>query len=214
MKKRLTYLLLMLISISSCSHETEDFTNEQSITEADLFIASEKFQNYKNFIVDDAKMMKKIMKSLSKNKREKFNDLRSQASKCINPDEYNKLMEEINNILNIDYSARINKIAFAKYELYKNVNIPNAEILKAFQRYNSSNHENPITRSYEEQEYENCMKSCYSFYLSDVNLCIYAPYYGWDLTLPDEYQDYLDWCEYRRCIMDAEDNHYNCTQAC
>ena len=41
-------------------------------------------------------------------------------------------MEEINNILNIDYSARINKIAFAKYKLYKNVNIPNAEILKAF----------------------------------------------------------------------------------
>lgn len=209
MNKILFILLLMLIGFSSCSSDSEEVMVEEPLTEADLFVASKEFQNYQNFMKDDAKMMRKVLKSLPKSKLEKLNELRMVALNVKTEQEYNEVMSEINGLLKFDYAARIDKIAKTSYEMFKDVDIPNSEILKAAQRYNVANVTETMTRSYEERKYEECMYDCRNIYLDEIEECEYSSLYTtiWD-------KEFFDWNKYRGCVMMAEMNQETCEASC
>lgn len=204
----------MLIGFSSCSSDSEEVMVEEPLTEADLFVASKEFQNYQNFMKDDAKMMRKVLKSLPKSKLEKLNELRMAALNVKTEQEYNEVMSEINGLLKFDYAARIDKIAKTSYEMFKDVDIPNSEILKAAQRYNVANVTETMTRSSEELQYQYCIDSCYSIFLYEYGTCESISYYGWDATIEEEVIDYQAWGEYRNCIMNADFNYETCISSC
>ena len=223
---KIYFILLLLIGFSSCSSDSEEVMSEETLTEADLFVASKEFQNYQNFLMDDAKMMRKVMKRLSTNKRDKLKELRTAALNAKTENEYNQVMSEINDLLDMDYASRIDKLAKARYELFKDVDIPNSEIYKAVQRYNVAYQQEPVTRSEDETT---CLYGCYTSYLAASGDCEYEPIGGWDVTVGDNSNngdwdddwyddepdtDYVNWCEYRGCMMEAENNYDDCVSMC
>lgn len=229
MNKILFILLMMLIGFSSCSSESDELMTEETLTEADLFVASKEFQNYQNYLMDDARVMRKVLKKLSKGKLEELNELRKAALDAKTEIEYDNVMADINKLVNFDYAARIDKLAKAKYEIFKDVNIPNSEIFKAVQRHNAVQLE-PMTRSSSDEQA--CLHGCYTSYLAASGDCEYEQIKGWDVTDGDydDYfnngdwdddvyddepdSDYVNWSEYRGCILNAEMNYDDCVSMC
>lgn len=68
MKKYIFLAALMGIGLSSCSSEHEDAMADD-ITEADVFVASEQFQEFQQVMQKDDLMMKKKLKKLNKSER-------------------------------------------------------------------------------------------------------------------------------------------------
>lgn len=220
MNKILFIFLLMLIGFSSCSSESDELMTEETLTEADLFVASKEFQNYQNYLMDDARVMRKVLKKLSKGKLEELNELRKAALDAKTEIEYDNVMADINKLVNFDYAARIDKLAKAKYEIFKDVNIPNSEIFKAVQRHNAVQLE-PMTRSSSDEQA--CLHGCYTSYLANSGDCEkeYERLDSWAEggVNNGEWNDgqetnYLDWCDYRGCIMSAEIEYDNCVSMC
>lgn len=209
MKQMTFILLLMLIGFSSCSSDSEEVMSEETLTESDLFVASKEFQNYQNFMKDDAKVMRKVLKGLPKSKKEKLNELRMAALNVKTEQEYNEVMSEINGLLKFDYAARIDKIAKTSYEMFKDVDIPNSEILKASQRYNVGNVTETMTRSSEELQYQYCIDGCHNIYISDWLSCESIEY-------REETGEiiYEEWGKYRGCVLAAELDYDNCVANC
>ena len=107
-----------------------------------------------------------------------------------------------------------------KYEIFKDVNIPNSEIFKAVQRHNAAQLE-PMTRSSSDEQA--CLHGCYTSYLANSGDCEkeYERLDSWAEggVNNGEWNDgqetnYLDWCDYRGCIMSAEIEYDNCVSMC
>ena len=160
MSKIYFILLLMLIGFSSCSSDSEEVMSEETLTEADLFVTSKEFQNYQNFMKDDAKMMRKVLKGLPKSKKERFRELLDSLPKFKTLEQRDMILDEIGAVLKIDYKGRYKKIEQYTIDLKKGVSFSNAALFSAMQRRAANSVSVPVTRSSDEPTDMECHYEC------------------------------------------------------
>lgn len=170
---------MMTLLVCSCTNESSEVANEK-ITEADIFVASEAFQQYQSEMRKDSKMMHGIVKKLSKADKKAFVSLLRQMKSTKDLEGRKKLMNEISGIIKIDYSDRISKLLTLSEDVFKDKSFSNKDLISAIQRHNikSGGIVNPQD-FYSEQAYWECRDYCYNTYMVAILQCDHA-YPGWE----------------------------------
>lgn len=179
MKKTLFFTVMMTLLICSCSNESTEATNEK-ITEADVFVASEEFQQYQAEMRKDSKMLHSIVKKLSKADKKAYASLLLEMKSTKNMEKREQLMTEVSKILNIDYKERLRGLTKLSTTMLKGKSFSNKELVMAIQRHNvkASGQVQPQDY-YGELAYWICRDKCQSDYMSAIFDCD-SKFPGWD----------------------------------
>ena len=224
MKKYLFLAALMVIGLSSCSSEHEDAMADD-ITEADAFVASEQFQEYQLAQRMYWNELRDSLKKLNREEKKMYVNLLDSASHTADIYLHDRLVAQLSQLVGIDYNKRFALLLEARNKAFQNVSIPQEEYLKAVQRYNIKMASYQLTRSDSESA---CVSNCYLIFQMAAGLCESAKIEGWsfepDYTSwyeldPDERptilpESYINWCEYRACLMNAEMEFDSCKSGC
>lgn len=202
----------MLVGFSSCSSDSEELMTEETLTEADLFVASKEFQNYQNYLMDDAKMMKKVLKGLSKQKKERYHNLLDSLPNYRTIKHRDQILNEIGNLLGINYKLRLYRIEANSNKLREKINFTNAELLSAMQRRNANALNSPVVVNSLEERYEKCISNCDHIYEYSILGCpsdIWSP-------CPDLNEDFInnDCEDYWECRSKVEKELSSCYDEC
>ena len=202
MKKYLFLAALMVIGLSSCSSEYEDAMADD-ITEADVFVASEQFQEFQQVMQKDDLMMKKKLKKLNKSERNKYLALLDSLIKSNQQKQKMQIVNQINSLLDIDILERYGLLAASINRITSNLPVSKSALIKAIQRYNVKAYTRASSNPSEGKYYE-CRELCLKQYEYAVLECDctewYEPIYS------------NGYCIY--CIMQAEINKEVCDANC
>lgn len=220
-------LFFVLIGMFSCDNVTQSDNDTQTVvTEADVFLASEKYQKYSVVMEADARMMRNAFKTLTKEEKQEYFRLLRSITDSISEEEYKQIVEEIYALTRIDIDTRLKKLSAARHTLLDGTHFTKKELLDAMQRRNVANSTLSITRATSEENRETCRHACLADYTSAVKECKDAyesDYRGTaydesmnnkDASLDGQFRNYKDWCASRACEAIAANEYDNCLSEC
>lgn len=152
-------IFLIGISMTSClSNDTDDYIQEATeMTEADLFIASEAYQNYKKEIRKDLRRRQNAISKFSKEEIEQYQRLREEV---LNIETRAEKKTQLNKMLGYDYYANVDRIAKLAAKIYKGTNFTKLELMRARQIRRM----NQKTRNEEEEAIQEAIQKCIDAY--------------------------------------------------
>ena len=174
---------LIGMSVFSCQiDDTDDYIQEAviDVTPADLFIASEAYQNLEKEIRKDIRRRLNAINKLSKEEKKQYQQLMEQ----LNSETRMEAEEQLNTLLGYDEQAERNRIKTMALEVYEGAHVSRLELLKAWQKRQM--HQVVISRRTNDPEAsEECIKKCNQTMERDVNGC-YATFSECLETVPAE----------------------------
>lgn len=200
----LVTIFFLLGSISSCQNNDQEYLKDESeslenVTDADVFIASEKYQNYLKEFRKDSRKMRNILSKLTKEDKVEYKRLLTLRPD--NDEELDTLFSSISEILGINYKERIFKLAKRNREVFSSVDFTRLELLKAHQKFIVA--KSTIARSI---NYDEAQASCRE--LCDLDFA--AASYKCSLPeKPNEWQN-IDWA----CMAKLESERNDCYDHC
>lgn len=144
--------------LSCQSNDTDDYIQEATeMTEADLFIASEAYQNYKKEIRKDMRRRQNAISKFSKEEMEQYQRLKEEV---LNIETRAEKKTQLNKMLGYDYYSNVDRIAKLAAEVYKGTNFTKLELMRARQIRRMSQK----TRSEEEEAIQEAIQKCIDAY--------------------------------------------------
>lgn len=187
---------------------------EDSVTSADVFLASERGQEYMNVLQQDCNMIRKVFKALTKQEQEKYLELSKRLLESgDNMDLFVSIADSIKTLTGINVKDRIDILYEARHKAMNNVTFTTEELLQAMQRRNLKSVNKTFTRSYGEIDVEYCKFRCNDVYARVYSEC--DPTDGRGPTNEDYTGiDYDLWYQTRYCAILASDAYDACVASC
>ena len=177
MKKYLTIVAIAGLMLCGCSSDLDEGA-VSDVTEADVFVASEKYQNYQSLVQREVKAMRKTLKGLPKGERREFHQLSSAMREAKSYDDLLAIEDKMGDIIGMDCKESFERIAKARMEAFKGVRLSKESLLMAVQKYNALNQPIEMTRSGLEITKVECYAACDQIYFHVFNECM-DRYDGW-----------------------------------
>ena len=151
-------VFLISISVLSCQADEADdyFQQAEDVTAADLFIASEAYQNLQKEIRKGIRRRRNAINELSSEGKEQYHQLKKQL---LNSETRMEARVQLNILLKYDERTERNRIFSIFQEVYEGVDVTRLELIRARQKYQM--HKIVIgTRAEDPEALENCNKKC------------------------------------------------------
>lgn len=147
--------VVMALSLQSCQTDSnyDNAIQEDNLTTADLFIASEAYKNLEKEIKKDLRKRKNVVDKLSKEEKKQYQLLREESSK---PGTRDRAKAQLNILLGYDEDANNDRIDSLIWKVYKGTNFNQLELVRARQKRQM----NQITISTRETDSEGCVDVC------------------------------------------------------
>lgn len=222
-------MFMGLLCFTSCDNQGDDVSSADSITAADVFLASAQYQEYEAFTKQDSKKMKNALKALSRSERQRYAELMKMITPDISEDTYQAVVDEIYALTKIDIDSRVKKQFVARVKCFHGTNFKKGELLKALQK-KFANAKTVMTRS--DVSEEACLAECRHEYEESLAACYKDPYDDdidytgtpFDETMNFEYIDpsllekwikeHKEWANTRACIICADMEYDICAGMC
>ena len=212
-------MFMGLLCFTSCDNQGDDVSSADSITAADVFLASAQYQEYEAFTKQDSKKMKNALKALSRSERQRYAELMKTITPDISEEAYQAVVDEIYELTKIDIDSRVKKQFVARAKCFQGTNFKKGELLKALQK-KFANAKTVMTRS--DVSEEACLAECRREYNNAIADCYEIPfsYVGtpFDETMePEVLEELLEehqWAMIRSCISCAEGDYDLCELRC
>lgn len=147
-------VFLISISVLSCQADEADdyFQQAEDVTAADLFIASEAYQNLQKEIRKGIRRRRNAINELSSEGKEQYHQLKKQL---LNSETRMEARVQLNILLKYDERTERNRIFSIFQEVYEGVDVTRLELIRARQKYQM--HKIVIgTRAEDPEALENC----------------------------------------------------------
>ncbi|MCM1163842.1 MAG: hypothetical protein NC339_06310 [Muribaculaceae bacterium] len=203
-------LLLLFVFCISYSNSANISTEEEVITEADLFLVSDDFNQYERIVKEDGRILKNALKALTQEEKERYFSLMHSASLDMTEEEYVNIVSEIKELTGIDTDARLHKLHDARMNLISKITFSKVDLLKAMQRHCLNMRTIPMSRSISEASTEECLYDCSLIYTQVYSTC--DPTDGYGPGAPDPNRDL--WNETKYCEMVASAAYDDCAKYC
>lgn len=214
-----TSFFLIAASVSSCQIvDADDYSQETAIdvTPADLFIASEAYQNLEKEIRKSIRRRHNAIDKLSEEGKKQYQEI---MERVLDPETRMEAKEQLNVLLGYDEQIERNRILAMSQEVYEGANISTFELLRAWQKRQM--HQVVIsTRNNDPESGDECVKKCKQTMEQDVEEC-YAAFNECLVTVPAEEKLAKKGPAYDACVraqdscLDfAEYMWYRCIEGC
>ena len=149
--------LISILVLSCQTDETDEYSQQAvDVTAADLFIASEAYQNLEKEIGKDMRRERNAISKLSKEDLEQYRLLREGM---LNVETRTEAIAQLKILTGYDYQANRDRISSLVRDVFKDVNFTKLELMRARQK--SRMYKVVITRTETNAELrEQCYKGC------------------------------------------------------
>ncbi len=189
---------LIGMSVCSCQMNDDDGYYQEAavdVTPADLFIASEAYQNLEKEIRKDIRRRQNAIEKLSREEKEMYQQLMEQL---LNPETRMDAREQLNSLLGYDEQIERNRILVMARKVYEGVNVSQLELLRAWQR-RQMQQVVISTRAKDPEALEECKKKCTQNMEREVNECYAELNYCLE-SVPADEKLYQSGPQYDACI--------------
>ena len=200
-------VFLISISVLSCQADEADdyFQQAEDVTAADLFIASEAYQNLQKEIRKGIRRRRNAINELSSEGKEQYHQLKKQL---LNSETRMEARVQLNILLKYDERTERNRIFSIFQEVYEGVDVTRLELIRARQKYQM--HKIVIgTRAEDPEALENCNKKCDGDMEQGVTNC-YEIFNTCLENVPAKEKLYQEGPRYEACV----DSHDFCLDCC
>ena len=213
MKKYFTIVAIAGLMLCGCSSDLDEGT-VSNVTEADVFVASEKYQDYQSLVQREVKAMRKTLKGLPKGERREFHQLSSAMREAKSYDDLMAIEDKMGDIIGMNCKGSFERIAKARMEAFKGVRLSKESLLMAVQKYNALNQPIEMTRSGLEITKEECLQACETVYITVFYHCMTDN--GAELYETEYHTefDYEYWFVFRMCDDIASAARLDCEMDC
>ena len=207
---------LISISVLSCQTDDADDYSQQAedVTAADLFIASEAYQNLEKEIGKDMRREQNAISKLSKEDLEQYRLLRKNL---LNIETRTEAITQLKILTGYDYQANRNRISSLVRDVFKDADFTKLELMRARQK--SRMYKVVITRADTNAELrEKCKKDCAETAKEEIMEC--HNHFNENIEdLPaSEFpngDNYKFWVKVRdACLSAAQREEENCKKSC
>lgn len=207
--------LISILVLSCQTDETDEYSQQAvDVTAADLFIASEAYQNLEKEIGKDMRRERNAISKLSKEDLEQYRLLRKGM---LNVETRTEAITQLKILTGYDYQANRDRISSLVRDVFKDVNFTKLELMRARQK--SRMCKVVITRTDTNAELrEKCKNDCDETTKEDIIAC--HNHFNENIKdLPaSEFPDgesYKFWVKVRdACISAAQREEENCKKSC
>lgn len=218
----LVIAFLIGVSVLSCQMNEEDnysSLKEQNLNAADLFIASEAYQNLQKEIRKNFRRKQNAISKLSREEKEQYHKLRSE---WLNPRTRAEANIQLNLLLGYDEEANYDRISFLAGKVYKGTNFTQLELMKALQK-RQMKRVAVSTLTTDTEELEKCKRGCTNHATQGSSICF--DNYNTDISNLEDKADCND-PEYIRsekeklgtkrkeCLDDVDKEREKCIKDC
>lgn len=189
---------LIGMSVCSCQMNDDDSYYQEAavdVTPADLFIASEAYQNLEKEIRKDIRRRQNAIEKLSQEEKEMYQQLMEQL---LNSETRMDAREQLNSLLGYDEQIERNRILVMARKVYEGVNVSQLELLRAWQR-RQMQQVVISTRAKDPEALEECNKKCTQNMEREVNECYAELNYCLE-SVPADEKLYQRGPQYDACI--------------
>ena len=160
--------LISILVLSCQTDETDEYSQQAvDVTAADLFIASEAYQNLEKEIGKDMRRERNAISKLSKEDLEQYRLLRKGM---LNVETRTEAITQLKILTGYDYQANRDRISFLVRDVFKDVNFTKLELMRARQK--SRMCKVVITRTDTNAELrEKCKNDCDETTKEDIIAC-------------------------------------------
>ena len=215
--------LVFLISISVLSCQTNDADNysqqAEDVTAADLFIASEAYQNLEKEIRKNIRRKQNVISKWSKEEKERYLQFKAE---WFNPKIRTEANIQLNLLLGYDEEANYDRISSLVGEVYEGTDFAQLELMKALQK-RQMKRVSISTRTTDTEELEICNRACTDHAIQRSIICfdIYnaamsslesmAEYYN-----PEDIRSEKEKlaAERKECLDDVDKTREECLESC
>ena len=151
-----TWTVVIVMSLHSCQTDSgyDNVIQENNLTEADLFVASEAYKNLEKEIKKNLRRRKNAIDKFSKEEKKQYQQLRKKLSKS---DTRVEAQIQLNILLGYDEEASYDRIDSLVWKVYKGTNFTRLELTRARQKRQM----NQITISTRDTDSEQrCIDDC------------------------------------------------------
>lgn len=155
-----TWTVVIVMSLHSCQTDSgyDNVIQENNLTEADLFVASEAYKNLEKEIKKNLRRRKNAIDKFSKEEKKQYQQLRKKLSKS---DTRVEAQIQLNILLGYDEEASYDRIDSLVWKVYKGTNFTRLELTRARQKRQM----NQITISTRDTDSEQrCIDDCNAGY--------------------------------------------------
>ena len=118
MKKYFTIVAIAGLMLCGCSSDLDEGT-VSNVTEADVFVASEKYQDYQSLVQREVKAMRKTLKGLPKGERREFHQLSSAMREAKSYDDLMAIEDKMGDIIGMDCKGSFERMPRHGWRLSK-----------------------------------------------------------------------------------------------
>lgn len=128
-----TWTVVIVMSLHSCQTDSgyDNVIQENNLTEADLFVASEAYKNLEKEIKKNLRRRKNAIDKFSKEEKKQYQQLRKKLSKS---DTRVEAQIQLNILLGYDEEASYDRIDSLVWKVYKGTNFTRLELIRARQK--------------------------------------------------------------------------------
>lgn len=161
MKTWKSFLVVAILSglcVFSCQVDDDEYCQkaETEVTSADLFVASESYQNFEKEI---QKSIRKKMNAISRLSKEDVDLFQHLVKQTMNVETRLEAQRQLNVLLGYDEQAEQDRIAGVAVDVYKNVNISRLEFARTLQK-RQMHYVTIRTRDNGTESFKECMRKC------------------------------------------------------
>lgn len=222
--KQFVMMIFAFATFMACGDDNNG-TTERILTDADMFVASEQFQEYQEVVDRDRSEIRSIVNRMSAKEKKRYIMLLDSAVHTDSHMRQTNFVRQLTMMTGINYSHRALVLYNAKNKAFKNINICRTDYLRALQRYNIRIDLQNKTRSIDNES--QCLTNCMTSYRIATSACEYCGIGNWDLSAVNPNDDideiirknldrleYEQWCDYRTCILNADLEYEQCEDKC
>lgn len=167
-KSFLVVAILGGLCVFSCQMDDEYCQKDETeVTSADLFVASESYQNFEKEI---QKSIRKKMNAISKFSKEDVELFQLLVKQTMNAETRVEAQEQLNALLGYDEQAEYDRITGMAVNVYKNIKISQIEFVRALQKHKMY-YVTIRTRTNGTESFEECMNECERSASARVEVC-------------------------------------------
>lgn len=208
--------LFTCFPLISCQTDSSEYHPQETtdVTAADLFIASEAYQNLKKEIGKEMRKERNAISKLSKEELTQYNELKK---KMLNTDTRTEAIAQLKELTGYDYQTSRNRISTLVKAVFEGTNFTKLELMRARQKNLMS--KVTITRvENNEEERQECYKQCDEDAKEDIIDC----YNDFEENIRDlpasEFPDGPTYKHYEfirdACLYAAETQQLQCEEDC
>lgn len=218
-----TWTVVIVMSLHSCQTDSgyDNVIQENNLTEADLFVASEAYKNLEKEIKKNLRRRKNAIDKFSKEEKKQYQQLRKKLSKS---DTRVEAQVQLNILLGYDEEASYDRIDSLVWKVYKGTNFTRLELIRARQKRQM----NQITISTRDTDSEQrCIDDC-NTNATDADMECQHTYYAevqnaensmsdWEKLMYPERLEYLKQLARNsrdECVRQVDKDREDCVKDC